>query len=522
MFSKVNGIGLHGVEGYLVHVEVDVSDGLPAFVMVGALASEVREAQDRVRTALKNAGFRFPPKKVTVNLSPADVRKSGTGFDLPIAAGVLAAYGQLDWTLMEDAVLLGELSLDGNVKAVRGVLPMVLAAKACGKKVCYLPEENVNEGSMIPEIQVIGIRHIRQLIEYLEDSDSIFLNQSERCVSSAEEKLRDVSKSLPEDYKVDYQEVQGQILMKRATEVAVAGRHNLLYIGAAGTGKTMIAERIPTIMPACTLEEQLEISKIYSICGLLSKEHPFMTCRPFRSPHHSVTAQALTGGGLNPIPGEMFLASEGVLFLDELPEFSRNVIEVMRQPLENHRIILSRVSGRYEFPANFMLVAACNPCPCGHYPDRNRCRCSEAQVRNYLGKLSKPILDRIDICVEAAPVAYDELKGSKKQESSETIRKRVERGRQIQKERFKESEIHYNSQMNQDMIHQYCHLSHDDERFFREIYQRKGFSARVYSKILKVARTIADLDESEQILHKHLCEAIGYRSLEEKYWCQTF
>lgn len=518
MFSKVNGIGLQGVEGYLVHVEVDASDGLPSFGMVGALASEVREAQDRVRTALKNSGFRLSPKKVTVNLSPADIRKSGTGFDMAVAAGVLAAYGQLDWMCLQDAVLIGELALDGEVKAVRGILPMVLAAKACGKKVCYLPMENVNEGSMIPDIGVVGIGHIRQLVEYLRDRQ--YSVETDAKLFGIEEKIDRTGPlpGVPETYSVDYEEVQGQFLMKRATEVAVTGRHNLLYIGAAGTGKTMIAERIPTIMPACTLEEQLEISKIYSICGLLSKEHPFMTCRPFRSPHHSVTPQALTGGGLNPVPGEMSLASEGVLFLDELPEFSRHVIEVMRQPLENHKIVLSRVSGRYEFPANFMLVAACNPCPCGHYPDRNHCRCSESQVRNYLGKLSKPILDRIDICVEAAPVAYEELRAVKKQESSESIRRRVEAGRRIQKERFKTDEILYNSQMNQSMIRKYCSLSREDETFFREVYQKKRFSARVYAKILKVARTIADLEESEQILHKHLCEAIGYRSLEEKYW----
>lgn len=509
MFSKVYGIGLQGVEGHLVHVEVDVSDGLPSFVMVGVLAPEVREAQDRVRTALKNAGFRFTPKKVTVNLSPADIRKNGTGFDLPVAAAVLGAYGQIDWRFLEDAVLLGELGLDGQVKAVRGVLPMVMAAKACGKKVCYLPQDNEREGSVIPDIRIVGVRDIRQLVEIIHRRE--FPGKEDSVISEYE---------LTEQYQVDYDEVQGQHLMRRATEVAVAGRHNLMYIGSAGTGKTMIAERIPTIMPSCTLEEQLEISKVYSICGLLSKEQPFVNSRPFRSPHHSVTAQALTGGGRNPIPGEMSLASEGVLFLDELPEFSRYAIEVMRQPLESHRVVLSRVSGRYEFPADFMLVAALNPCPCGHYPDRSRCMCSDAQIRHYLGKISKPILDRIDICVEAAPVTYDDLRSTRKGESSAAIRRRVERVREIQKERFKDSSIRCNSQMNSQQIRRYCCLEPQEERFFKDLYQKKGFSARAYSKILKVARTIADLDESEQIMHKHLCEAIGYRSLEEKYWKQ--
>ena len=361
MFSKVCGIGLLGVEGCRVHVEADVQEGLPGFVMVGALAPEVREAQDRVRTALKNAGFRFPPKKVTVNLSPADVHKSGTGFDLPIAAAVLGAHQALDWERLHDAVLIGELGLDGVVKPVRGILPMVIEAKRCGKSVCYLPLENVKEGRMIPGLSIIGIGHIRELIVRVNGRTGC--GREENGAGAGAPKERPGPPSPPvlrEVYDVDYQDVQGQGLVKRATEVAVAGRHNLLLIGPAGTGKTMIAERIPTIMPSCTMEEMLEISKIYSICGMLPKEQPFVTRRPFRSPHHSATAQALTGGGRSPMPGEMSLASGGVLFLDELPEFSKNAIELLRQPLESHKIVLSRVSGRYEFPADFMLVAAAN------------------------------------------------------------------------------------------------------------------------------------------------------------------
>ncbi len=538
MFSKVCGIGLLGVEGCLVHVEADVQEGLPGFVMVGALAPEVREAQDRVRTALKNAGFRFPPKKVTVNLSPADVHKSGTGFDLPIAAAVLGAHGALNWEQLEDSVLIGELGLDGVVKPVRGILPMVIEAKNCGKKVCYLPEENVREGKMIPGLTIVGVGQIGDLIGKVndrgrnDDSENIRGAKAGRYPAnaglSAVENCADEKEDLPpaaafpdfsrDVYDIDYRDVQGQGLMKRATEVAAAGRHNLLYIGPAGTGKTMIAERIPTIMPSCTMEEMLEISKIYSICGMLPKEQPFMTRRPFRSPHHSATAQALTGGGKTPEPGEMSLASGGVLFLDELPEFSKNAIELLRQPLESHKIVLSRVSGRYEFPADFMLVAAANPCPCGHFPDRNRCHCSEEQIRRYLGKISKPILDRIDICTEAAPVEFGDLRGQRKEESSGQIRQRVERVREIQKERFAGRRIRFNSQMTGEDIRRFCGLSREEEGFFRDVYQRKGMSARAYSKILKVARTIADLDGAEQIGHAHLCEAIGYRSLEEKYW----
>ena len=538
MFSKVCGIGLLGVEGCLVHVEADVQEGLPGFVMVGALAPEVREAQDRVRTALKNAGFRFPPKKVTVNLSPADVHKSGTGFDLPIAAAVLGAHGALDWERLEDSVLIGELGLDGIVKPVRGILPMVIEAKNCGKKVCYLPEENVREGQMIPGLRIVGVGQIGDLIEKVNGGnrsggdEDVCGEKAGICPDDtdmpADTDRAGAKEGSPQSaafpyitgdvYDIDYKDVRGQGLMKRATEVAVAGRHNLLYIGPAGTGKTMIAERIPTIMPSCTMEEMLEISKIYSICGMLPKEQPFMTRRPFRSPHHSATAQALTGGGKAPAPGEMSLASGGVLFLDELPEFSKNAIELLRQPLESHKIVLSRVSGRYEFPADFMLVAAANPCPCGHFPDRNRCRCSEEQIRRYLGKISKPILDRIDICTEAAPVEFGDLRGRREEESSGQIRQRVERVREIQKERFAGRRIRFNSQMTGEDIRRFCGLNREEEAFFRDVYQRKGMSARAYSKILKVARTIADLDGAEQIGHAHLCEAIGYRSLEEKYW----
>lgn len=520
MFYNVCSIGLFGMEGSLIHVEVDASDGLPSFIMVGALAPEVREAQDRVRTALKNSGFRFQPKKITVNLSPADIRKNGTGFDLAIAVGVLGANNMLgcEPEILEDAVFLGELGLDGQVKGVRGILPMVMKARECQKTICYVPWENRREGNMIPGIGIVGVRHIRELADRIKKGD-VCQEQEGGGEGTEEEKPAErIPAFVPEVYEVDYEQVQGQFLMKRATEVAVAGRHNLLYIGPAGTGKTMIAERIPTIMPSCTRQEQLEISKTYSICGLLPEDRPLMTKRPFRCPHHSVTAQALTGGGKNPVPGEMSLASKGVLFLDELPEFSRQSIEVMRQPLENHKVILSRVHGRYEFPADFMLVAAMNPCPCGHYPDRNKCSCSEEQVQKYLKKVSKPILDRVDICVEAAPMAFEELRGKIRQEPSSKIRKRVERVRETQRKRFKGSSVQFNSEMGTEMTREFCKLTEEDEHFFKEVYQREGFSARAYAKILKVARTVADLDESERIMHKHLCEAIGYRSLEEKYW----
>lgn len=510
MFSKIHSVGITGIDGYLVQVEADVSDGLPGFVMVGVLASEVREAQDRVRTALKNSGYRLPPKKVTINLSPADRRKSGTGFDLPIAIAVLCASGIVEPSGLEEAVLVGELGLAGEVKPVRGILPMVMAAKEAGRRRFFLPKENVNEGVLIPGIEIIGVESVQELAALLNHPENI---EGVWCHHGApfQTPAMDV-------YDVDFSEVHGQLLLRRATEIAVAGQHNILYIGPAGTGKTMVAQRIPTIMPSLSVEENLEISKIYSICGELPPSSPLLTRRPFRSPHHSISPQALAGGGRNPKPGEMSLASRGVLFLDEFPEFQKRTVELLRQPLEEHKVVLTRVYGSCVFPANFMLAVAMNPCYCGHYPDRNRCRCTDGQIRAYLSKVSKPILDRIDICVEAAPMAYEELSGNGKNEDSGTIRKRVEQAREIQEKRFEGSPIYFNSEMSGAEIRRYCRLSKKDEDFFGKMFRERGMSARAYGKILKVARTIADLEGEAEISHRHLCEAIGYRSLEEKYW----
>lgn len=509
MFSKVNSAGLNGIDGYLVQVEADVSYGLPGFSMVGVLASEVREAQDRVRTALKNSNYHLPSRKVTVNLSPAGMKKDGTGFDLPIAVAVLAAFEIVGTEILTDSVLTGELGLDGAVKPIRGILSIVAAAKEAGMKRCFLPAENVMEGRAIPGIEIVGIKNIRDIVNLLQHPYLIRGEYYPPPSLSEEEETR---------YEIDYAEVNGQFLLRRATEIAVAGRHNILYIGPAGTGKTMVAQRIPTIMPSLSIEEKLEISKIYSICGMLPPSSPLITKRPFRCPHHSISPTALTGGGSTPKPGEISLASRGVLFLDEFPEFQKQAIEILRQPLEDHIVTVSRVKGSCQFPADFMLAAAMNPCNCGHYPDRNRCSCTESQIKRYLGKISKPILDRIDICVEAAPLQYEELKAPGKNEDSKTIRERVERVRMIQKKRFEGNTIYFNSEMGGSDIHRYCKLSPEDEVFFKQLYQTMGLSTRAYSKILKVARTIADLEGSSRIGHEHLCEAIGYRSLEEKYW----
>lgn len=517
MVQKVYSAGVWGIDGFLVSVEADMHDGLPGFVLTGNLSQETREASERVRTALKNVGVRMPPKKVTVNLSPADIRKEGAGFDLAIAAAVLGVYwmetgeermGEGGWRdIVEGAVVVGEIGLDGAVKPVRGVLSLVLAARERGIFRCFLPAENVREGRLVEGMEIVPVESLRVLWEMIRKGE--VLQGTEMSKESVwGERGDDKGKG-----RLDFSELNGQPMLRRATEIAVAGRHNLLYIGAAGTGKTMAARRIPTIMPPLGREESLEVTKVYSICGMLPPDKPLVEERPFRSPHHTITATALVGGGTVPRPGEISLASEGVLFLDELPEFAGKVIELLRQPLEERRVTVSRLYGSCTFPAKMMLVAAMNPCPCGFYPDRSRCRCSSWQIRRYIGKISKPILDRIDITVEASPVSFDAFRRRERNESSAQIQKRVIRTQRIQQERGQ-----FNGEMGAGEIERYCGLGEDEEEYLRQIYQKMGLSARGCHKILKVARTIADLEQKERIEKIHLCEAVGYRSLEEKYW----
>ena len=512
MYSKVYSIGITGVEGVPIMVEADVSDGLPGFSMVGYLSSQVKEAQDRVRTALKNSGFRLPAKKVTINLSPADIRKEGAAFDLPIAIAVLAASNFIQPEILDQCVFTGELGLDGNIKPIHGALSIAASAKKDRKSFCFLPMDNVKEGILIEGIQIIGVNHLKEIVSCLKKPLKD-LGQINR------KGIRNIQAS---HYDMDYSEIVGQPLLRRATEVAAAGMHNILYIGPAGTGKTMIAKRIPTILPSLTKKEMIEISKIYSVSGLLTEETPLVSNRPFRSPHHTISPHALAGGGRFPKPGEISLASGGVLFLDELAEFQKSTLEILRQPLEDGHITITRMQGAYEFPADFMLAAAMNPCPCGFYPDRTRCRCSQQQVSKYLSKISKPLLDRIDICAESSLSSYEDILSDTGGENSKSIRERVECARQRQKERFQNSEIKFNSSMKKNDLMYFCKLGEQEREFLGKVFKNQGLSVRGYEKILKVSRTIADLEGEETIRKRHLAEAVGLRNLEGKYWGEIY
>lgn len=515
MFTRINSSGIQGITAYPVSVEADVSNGLPGFSISGQLSTEVREAQERVRTALKNSGFQLPAKKITVNLSPAGIKKGGTAFDLPIAAAVLGAFGVLDTASLGECLMIGELGLDGSVKPVPGVLVHTAAARERGLRWCVLPEANQLEGRLTKGIQIIGIRSLEELAKRLARSD---WQQDEPKVFSEED---GENYRIYEEKSVDFREINGQRVLRRAAEVAAAGMHGLLMCGSAGTGKSMVAARIPTILPGLTREEDIEISRVYSVCGKLPYDRPLLSKRPFRSPHHTISTQGLTGGGRFPIPGEFSLASGGVLFLDELPHFSRGAIEALRQPLEERRIVISRVWGSCEFPADFLIVGAMNPCPCGFFPDRNRCSCTEAQIQGYLRRLSRPILERFDICVEAAPVSFRELEEAPvENESSELIRTRVEQAAKIQKKRFEGTEIRFNSRMGAAEIRRFCALGDREREFAEKVYEIRGLSARSYHKVLKTARTIADLEGERNIRREHLAEAFGYRTLEGRLWGQ--
>lgn len=511
-FSCVTSACIQGLQVEMIRVEADISNGLPMLHMVGYLSSEVKEAADRVRTALRNADVKLPPKKIMVNLAPATLRKKGASYDLPIAVSILAALGMIPPGRLENLLIVGELSLDGSVKKVPGILPVVWQARKAGLRACIVPEGNGPEGALAEGIPVIGVSHIRQLLAYLNGEIELcpFSGEGAGNVQIAEKNT-------------DFSEVRGQQAVKRAAEVAAAGGHNLLLVGPPGSGKSMIARRIPTILPPPAWEESLEMTSVYSVLGLVDERRPLITERPFREVHHTVTKAALIGGGRTPSPGEISLAHGGVLFLDELTEFQKPVLEVLRQPLEEHTVCIARTHGTYRFPANFMLVAAMNPCPCGNYPDLEKCSCTPGQIRQYLGKISQPFLDRIDLCVEAPKAAYEDLRLSRegtppKEETSREIRDRVCRARRIQESRYLGTGIRANAQLDSKSLEQYCALDREGEKLMQKAFQALDLTARTYHKILKTARTIADLEESDRILARHLKEAVGYRTMDKKYW----
>ncbi|MCR5675664.1 MAG: YifB family Mg chelatase-like AAA ATPase [Lachnospiraceae bacterium] len=516
MYAAVLSGGVRGVTSYLMKVEVDVSDGLPSFVMVGYVSGDTKEAGERVRVALKNAGYRMPPARITVNLSPAAIRKEGVSVDLPIAVGLLCAMGEISEASIRDVLILGELGLDGEINRIRGTLPIVTKALESGIRTCILPADNADEGAVVRGMRVIGVHSVQEAIAYLSTPAS----DRDAVIPPAVIDLDALFRTGGEMTGDDFADINGQIAVKRAAEVAAAGFHHLLLIGPPGAGKSMIAKRMPGILPPLSEEESLEVSAVYSVSGLLNAREALITRRPFLSPHHTITEAALCGGGASPRPGLISLAHRGVLFLDELPEFSRATLDLLRQPLEDKRVQLARTTGSCTYPADFQLLAAMNPCPCGYYPDRNRCRCSDHEIRKYLGRVSGPIIDRIDICVEAPRLSIGDLAQEKAgdNESSASIRARVLAARDRQKKRFAGTKLRFNADMGPADIRRFCPLGEAEEQMLAGLFRSMDLSARAYHRIIKVARTIADLDGSDRIEKRHLTEAACYRMTDSRYW----
>lgn len=508
MLSKVKGCGLIGIDGYVIEVETDISGGIPAVDIVGLGDIAIKESKERVKSAIKNSGYEFPTRRITVNLAPANLKKEGSALDLPIAIGILSASKQIDNEHNDKYMFLGELSLDGAIKPVNGVLPMAVCAKEKGVEGVFVPAENAAEAAVISDINVYPAKSLNDVVNHINDEEKLSPFKTDiNAIMNSESNLN-----------INFADVKGQSNVKRAIEVAAAGSHNCIMIGTPGSGKSMIAKCLPGILPGMTFEEAIEVTKIHSVAGKLSKKTSLITNRPFRNPHHTISDISLIGGGRIPQPGEISLAHYGVLFLDEVPEFSKKALEVLRQPLEDGLVTISRINSSIEYPAKTMLVLAANPCRCGNYLDSEKeCTCSLRQVRQYMGKISGPLFDRIDIHIEVASVKFSDLENETKEESSESIRKRVNAARKIQIDRYRGLNIYSNSQLLPAMITKFCKIDDKSRALLKSAFDRLGLSARAHSRILKVARTIADIDGNEDISINHIAEAIQYRSLDRRF-----
>lgn len=511
MYTQVTSAALMGVKGHMVTVEVDLSGGFPRMDIVGLPDSSIKESSERVRTAIKNSELQFPDQRITINLAPADLPKEGTGYDLAIALGILLGALILPQNCLKDTMVLGELALNGMVRPIKGVLSMVHTASLNGIKRVIVPMENATEASLIKDVEVIGVRSLVEVKAYMTGN----LKLQKTTTDWWTKKDRDEEK-----YEVDFAEVRGQETVRRALEVAAAGMHNVMMIGPPGAGKTMMAKRLPTILPQVTFEESIELTKIYSVSGKLKKDEPMIITRPFRAPHHTISDASLVGGGRQPKPGEISLAHHGVLFLDELPEFKKHVIEVLRQPLEDGNVTISRLHATIDYPARFMLVCSMNPCPCGYFPDESKCHCSPYQIQRYLNKVSGPLLDRIDLHVEASNISLKDLEGEEPSEGSGQIRERVLASWERQASRHRYYGIKYNAHLGSKELQVICSLDEKAKKMMLSAFEKMGLSARAYNRVLKVARTIADLDDSDAIKELHVAEAIQYRTLDRKYFCR--